>query len=190
MTSLDVVTAWVPGIPKTKGSMDLKNRATGHLTESVDNTGWRRQVASWVRQRMANSDLPGLSNMDAEDLPYVPIDVPIIVNVLFVLRPPRTHEPMSSATWPSAGDVDKLCRLVGDALNAGKDAHPRDAHLIADDNLIIRWNATKVSSVAVGYPSGALINVQRAQTPLINAMAVKTLNAAGVQPITKGHLGF
>ncbi len=195
MTGLDIITVWVPGIAKTKGSMDLKNRDTGHMVESVDNTGWRRQVAAAVRREVVGrsrtmSDLPGLSSMAPEDLPYVPVDSPIVVNALFVLRPPRTHEAMPSATWASAGDVDKLVRLVGDAMNAGSDAHPRDAHLYADDNLILRWNATKVSATAVGYPPGVLINVQRAPVSLINSMAIRTLADAGVKPNEVGYGGF
>lgn len=184
-----VVTVWVPGIPKTKGSLDVVNRATGAVAENVDNTGWRRQVAARVRAAMAPT-FPAVSKVAPELLPYRPIDVPVIVNVLFVLRPPKTHEQMQSATWHAAGDVDKLQRLIGDALNAGKDAHPKDAHLIADDNLIVRWNATKVSAAAIGYAPGALINVQRADMDLLNAMALKTLMSHGVESASVGWGGF
>lgn len=189
MSDLDVVTVWVPGIPKTKGSLDVVNRTTGAMAESVDNTGWRRQVAAAVRGAMAPT-FPAVSLVSPELLPYRPIDVPVVVNVLFVLPAPKSRAHLDSATWPSAGDVDKLQRLVGDALNAGKDAHPKDAHLIADDNLIVAWNATKVSAAAIGYAPGALINVRHAPVSLINAMAVKTLRDSGVTAAMSGWGGF
>lgn len=191
MSEPSIVTVWVPGIPKTKGSLDIVNRATGAMAENVDNTGWRRQIAARVRQQMVGQTVvPGLSEMSGEDLPYVPIEGPVAVNVLYVLPPPRKYLPMRSATWPQSGDVDKLQRLTGDALNAGKDAHPKDAWLLADDNLIVSWQAHKVSSAAIAYPPGALINVRRSDPGLLNAMAISTLMKAGVEPTSVGHLGF
>jgi len=59
---------------------------------------------------------------------------PVIVTAIFYLPRPRTV----SRDLPSvAPDLDKLCRGLGDGLSI-------DAGIIADDSLIVQWNAIKV----------------------------------------------
>lgn len=108
---ISVVTeVWVPGAPKTKGSLDFYGR--GKVAENVAGSGaWRKMIAERVAAERGSRGL------------FVPSSVAVGVRVLFVLPVPVgladltapelvDHAPIETGT----GDVDKLYRNVLDAL--------------------------------------------------------------------------
>ena len=90
-----LVMTWVPGAPKTKGSLAVRNGRTGALREAVaGSTQWRQLIAKRAiecRQRVEAWDGPAG------------------VSAYFYL-------PRDDVITPRAGDIDKLTRNVLDAL--------------------------------------------------------------------------
>jgi Holliday junction resolvase RusA-like endonuclease len=110
-----IITAvWVPGHPKTKGSLDFYGK--GQVKETVDNKAWRELIADEVRRDIARR---GLNSGWSE----APATGPIAVHLTFWLDHPDVYGPFSRA-----GDLDKLIRLVLDALT--------DAGVYQDDNQV------------------------------------------------------
>lgn len=76
---------------------------------------------------------------------------PVFVRVTFYLPRPKTVKRL----WPSVPpDTDKLCRALGDALSV-------DAKVLADDSLIVRWDASKVY-VADERDAGCQVSIRLA----------------------------
>lgn len=115
-----LVMAWVPGQPKTKGSMVVRNAKAGTMKEAVaGSTRWR--------QLMARAFADGRQLAEAWAGPAG-------VTAYFYL-------PRDDITTARAGDIDKLTRNVLDALE--------DAKIWADDvqcvtldirKLGVRWS--------------------------------------------------
>lgn len=122
---------WVPGTPRTKGSM--RHIGKGRMTEQVSgSSAWRRQVASAVVLELGQ--WIGPEGPVRLKRPYGGL---VGVHVCFYYAPPRSvssPEELDRALGRK-GDLDKLQRNVGDALE--------DAGLIADDAQIILWKAEK-----------------------------------------------
>src|SRR4051812_26282834 len=102
LTVKPLLSVWVPGRPRTKGSMEVINSGgPGRkvvLKDSELSVDWRRGVAAiaaaeWDRQR----------------LPPYPHAVVVRMTAYFVTN-------AGDATAHELGDTDKLQRLVGDAL--------------------------------------------------------------------------
>jgi len=92
MSDLDL---WVPGVPRTKGSLRIVNKGRAVLSESVAGSKrWRQLVAYSVRGQMG-SDWPVAGPVGVGLSFYLPVD------------------PYASR----AGDIDKLVRNVLDALS-------------------------------------------------------------------------
>jgi len=90
-----LVMAWVPGHPKTKGSMVVRNAKAGTMKEAVaGSTHWRQLIAARVRE--------------CRQLVQA-WDGPAGVTAYFYL-------PRDDVTTARAGDIDKLTRNVLDAL--------------------------------------------------------------------------
>lgn len=132
--------AWVPGSPKTKGSMRVVNNRRGVLTESVaGSTRWRQLVAYSVAgeirvARALRGDIP----------PTWPLTGPVFVELAFSVP--------AIPTAARAGDLDKLARNVLDALSAcsrrcGSDCR-NHAGLYLDDVQVVAMNLSKVGPVA------------------------------------------
>lgn len=83
-------------------------------------------------------------------------DTPVQVCVVFAFLPPATRKrKVERAGWlwkVTAPDLDKLQRALGDSLTA--------AGLVADDRLIVSWQAYKIEADW----SGALVTIEPALT--------------------------
>jgi Holliday junction resolvase RusA-like endonuclease len=149
-----ICAVWVPGHPKTKGSME--HIGHGQMRESVDNKGWRalvtKMVAADILERHAAAWKDWAHHtMDAPIGTEAPGQVtrqPVQVGITFWL-----DHPDPCGAEERAGDVDKLQRLILDAL--------KDAGAYLDDNQVQRvTNPTKFSSRGIPGNAGALIVVQ------------------------------
>lgn len=136
LTSEIVIT--LAGHPAPKGSMKCIGRGGRHqlIEDNKRTKPWRTKLAGWLKQRV---------NASAEP------QQPVGVEVTFTLDRPRSHYGTgrnSSIVKPAApahpvshrsGDVDKLLRLVLDAL--------QDAGTLPDDSQVIEVATRKT------YPS-------------------------------------
>lgn len=112
-----LVMAWVPGAPKTKGSLAVRNGKTGALRESVaGSTRWRQLMAkAFVTARQQAEPWAGPAGVTAYF--YLPRDDPATTR---------------------AGDIDKLTRNVLDALE--------DARIWADDVQCVTLDVRKLGA--------------------------------------------
>ncbi len=129
----------VAGVPAPKGSLKCVGRGARHQLIEDDKTGARRRWRKTLTE--AAQQLAGR-------LP-APLDGPIAVGVLFVLPRPRASR-RQLPTARSAGDLDKLLRMVADVLTC--------ADVIVDDSRIILTIPAKVYETE-GRPPGVVIYV-------------------------------
>ena len=154
-----IVETFVAGAPKTKGSMEVRNRATGAMKESViGSSNWRALMAAAVkddierRHRTSRERSGGILG-----LPYAGA---VAVTVTAYL--PEPHDPDSWWVWPvwnQAGDLDKLVRNVLDALGTKSKNSKMNGGAIVDDNLVCRIVAEKHTGGGT-RPQGVLIRVE------------------------------
>lgn len=112
-----LVMTWVPGSPKTKGSLRVRNGRTGVLVESVAGSGrWRQLIAKKAAECRQQSE---------------PWAGPAGVSAYFYL-------PRADPAQVRAGDIDKLTRNVLDAL--------QDAKIWADDVQCVSLDIRKLSA--------------------------------------------
>jgi len=110
-----LVVTWVPGHPKTKGSMVVRNAKAGTMKEAVaGSTHWRQLIAARVRECRQLAQ---------------PWSGPAGVTAYFYL-------PRDDVTTARAGDIDKLSRNVLDALE--------DAQIWTDDVQCVSLDARKL----------------------------------------------
>lgn len=108
--------AWVPGRPKTKGSMAVRNAKAGTMRESVvGSSQWRQLVARQARDNRQRADA---------------WTGPAGVSAYFYL-------PREDPAAPRTGDLDKLTRNVLDALE--------DAGIWEDDAQCVTLDMRKLS---------------------------------------------
>lgn len=139
---LEILTeVFVPGVPKTKGSLNVRGK---HVEEAVAGSErWRALVAERVRADRARR---GLS---------VPCPGPVRVRLVAFF--PESAADVRAQRWAPTvqtahGDVDKLARNALDAL--------KDAGAYADDSLVISVDQEKAFAGAarrVGGQPGLLI---------------------------------
>lgn len=164
-----IVDVFVAGNAKTKGSMEVRNRTTGAMKESViGSSNWRALMAAAVRDDIARRNCTAGSapcehprNMECGRVP--PYPGAVAVTVVAYLTPPRSTRPDGApgwhdAIWPRAGDLDKLVRNVLDALGSASKNPKMNGGAIVDDNLVCRINAEKRS--ADGLRAGVQIKVE------------------------------
>lgn len=152
-----ITEVWVPGHPKTKGSMTTAGRRGGQMRESVDNTPWRALVT-----RMVAADLLARGTVDGLFLGRTTF-APVRVDLAFWLDHPDPCEPK-----PGAGDVDKLVRLVLDAL--------KDATVYVDDNQVILGPVPKFSSKGVPGNAGVLIKAREVTEAEMRELEIEAEN--------------
>lgn len=111
-----LVMTWVPGSPKTKGSMAVVNGRRGTMRESVvGSSQWRQLVAKQARQCRQRADAwTGPAGVTAYF--YLPREDPAVAR---------------------SGDLDKLTRNVLDALE--------DAGIWEDDAQCVTLDVRKLS---------------------------------------------
>ncbi len=157
-----LVETFVAGTAKTKGSMEVRNKATGAMKESViGSSQWRALMAAAVRDDIARRG----AGRVAANLPVLPMPYPaaVAVTLTFYLSPPAgwVARFLAAFVWPiweRAGDLDKLVRNVLDALGS-KSKNPRmNSGAIVDDNLVCRIIAEK--RTAEGLRAGVAIKVE------------------------------
>lgn len=135
MTLDKIVTITIPGKPATKGSMKCVGRVgkSAHvLVESHASADpWRRTVAGWVTSKWPIGQAAASGQ-------------PLAAEVAFTLDRPASHygtgknartiKPAHRDAWPAGhntGDVDKLVRLILDALQDGPNpVVPDDAAVV------------------------------------------------------------
>lgn len=131
----------VPGVPAPQGS---KNQFGGESSKRTK--PWRADVKAAALAATRGHDLP--------------LTDPVAVSVRFRFPRPASHygtgrnagrlKPSAPLYAMSArcGDLDKLCRAIGDALT--------DAGVLRDDRLIVAWHAVKVYE----HPPGAQVEIR------------------------------
>lgn len=129
---------WViPGPPATQGSMTSYGR--GRMAHPPKLVAWRALAIATI-----NAD-------------QAVFDGPVHVTLRATYRRPASHLRADGTARPAhagkvpRGDLDKVCRAAGDALEA--------AGVIDDDNLIVRWTATK-QWASSGQPECVVIQVE------------------------------
>ncbi len=125
----------IPGHPAPKGSMKcIGGKGGGHrlIADNKRTKPWRDAVALWVRRSWTQTVDPGQ---------------PVGVEVTFSLPRPKGHYGTGAnaghvkasapdhATSHSTGDVDKLARLVLDAI--------QDTDVLPDDSAVVELTARK-----------------------------------------------
>jgi Holliday junction resolvase RusA-like endonuclease len=120
-----LLAVWVPGRPKTKGSMRVRNAKTGAMSEAVEGSKrWRQLVHYATVAEMARSG-------DAE---VYPLAGSVHVDAWFYLP--------VDPTGRRAGDLDKLARNLLDAL--------QDAGVYTDDVQVTELGLFKVQAGELG----------------------------------------
>lgn len=133
-----LVDAWVPGTPRTKGSLDVKG---GHASDTPQSKRWRALLASAFKLDAANRRGP----FEVAG----PYREAVAVEITAYLPPPPDFDPAAhgmAPVWRLAGDVDKLARNVLDALaldHASGQPSQLAAGVIVDDNLVVDLRITK-----------------------------------------------
>lgn len=113
-----VLSCWVPGRPKTKGSLSVVNGRRGIASDTPASKRWRQLMA-----------------YAAAGLIKAPIEGPVTVVAVFHLP---VH-PVSGHAWAGrVGDLDKLARNLLDALT--------DAGVYGDDVQVTRLLVDKVEA--------------------------------------------
>lgn len=156
MTVRVITAVWVPGHPKTKGSLTFygKRQVEENVQGSAD---WRLKVAEAVRRDIARR---GLNSGWSE----TPETGPVEVRCVFWLDPGSaldisSEDPYQPAIWPRAGDVDKLARNVLDACAADARDAAKNGGAFANDNQVEHLGVSKFSSAGVPGASGLALSV-------------------------------
>jgi Holliday junction resolvase RusA-like endonuclease len=152
-----IVETFVAGAAKTKGSMEVRNGATGAMKESVvGSSAWRALMAAAVRDDIARRAAERVAA--GQPLHWQgPYPGAVAVTLAFYLTPPQRRL-FRWPIWDKAGDLDKLVRNVLDALGS-KSKNPRyNGGAIVDDNLVCRLVTDKFS--AEGFRAGVMIRVE------------------------------
>lgn len=136
-----IVDVLVPGAAKTKGSMEVRNRATGAMRESVvGSSRWRALMAQAVHDDIKRRQrYVAAGEVNPPGWPYPGA---VVVTVMAFLAPPAMYD-FPHATWYQAGDLDKLVRNVLDALGSTSKNAKMNGGAIVDDNLVCRLVAEK-----------------------------------------------
>lgn len=111
-----VLSVWIPGRPKTKGSLTVTNAARGLAQDTPASKRWRALMAYAARR--------------AWEEPWA-LDGPVSVVAVF-------HLPAVDVSTGRVGDIDKLARNLLDAL--------QDAQVFSDDVQVTRLLCEKVSA--------------------------------------------
>jgi Holliday junction resolvase RusA-like endonuclease len=138
-----ILDTFVPGIARTKGSLDVVNaggRGRGAVLADTElSTKWRRLVAYQARRAYGRE--PSL----------LPIKVEIVVAL------PALDWPM--ITRKGAGDVDKLARNVLDALAVDLSKPDLAAGVYVDDSQVVDLHVIKLADLGGTLPRGLKLKV-------------------------------
>ncbi len=142
---------WVPGVPRTKGSLDAR------MQDTPQSKRWRQLVASAVRDDCGlREPYAGSRGLNDPLMTSGPYGGSVAVRCVFVRADGK-------------GDVDKLARNVLDALT--------DSRVIADDVQVVRLHCWRVDRVD-GRGDGAFVlveEVKREMSPSVTAEFIDTM---------------
>lgn len=138
MTAQALAAVWVPGVPRTQGSM--KSVGRGNMVHSDALVAWRSLVRDEVRRALRVA--PPYWTEESQALTFslptaVPYTGPVAVRCIFV-------------RGDGQGDIDKLARAVLDALT--------ESRVIADDVQVVTLVCDRVTTVK-GRGDGAFVLV-------------------------------
>lgn len=114
-----VLSCWVPGRPKTKGSLTVVNGRRGIASDTPASKRWRALMAYAIGIEMGFQCKGG------------PLVGPVVIVAVF-------HLPVRDAAAGRVGDLDKLARNLLDALT--------DAGVYGDDVQVTRLIVDKVEA--------------------------------------------
>lgn len=133
-----ITEVWVPGNPRTKGSLTARG---GHAKDSVQSSRWRALMAERVRRDIERRDILGGWKRE----PYEgAVDVELVA--FLNLERPKDWPEDGPAIWNNAGDVDKLARNVLDAIAADAKSAIMNGGAIVNDNQVVRLVAEKYAA--------------------------------------------
>lgn len=170
---------WVPGHPVSKGSLRCVTPHVGGRRGVLVPEKTVRDPDGW------KAKLPDALAWKAQKIAADPIDDPVELRVDFYLARPKTTQFPTVPVGHGAGDLDKLTRMVGDAIGGNKSGN----RLITDDSRIARIVAEK--HYAADGNEGAMIELLP-HLPLAQAseqakLPVKLI--AGRNAVTIGYIG-
>ena len=178
MTIRTLAEVWIPGRPRTKGS--LNDHGNGGMSDSPASKRWRAHMVDSVRMSFRV-----IGHAEAGTVPSVR---PIRVEALCFM-PAATAESMEddeeifAATSPKRtsgnGDLDKLARNLLDAL--ARDLHDdtkKGADLFADDVRVIDLPVRKVLEGPLG--PGILVRVTELDATEVARMQALALAALSI----------
>lgn len=139
----EMLDIWVPGRPKTKGSMEVVDGRRGVLRESVVGSSRWRALLAYEPGKIVERAPPGV----------YPLVGAVMVDMLFLL-------PVCDVTVGRCGDIDKLVRNVLDAL--------KDAGVYRDDVQVKRVVAEKVAADLLA--PGVRIKVSHESAAVVSAL--------------------
>ena len=137
MTRTNTLEFHAKGTPRPQGSK--RYVGNGRFIEASDVKPWRKAIANAVFQEWMRS---------GDDRSFTE---PVVIRAVFYMPRPKTVRRLWPAVMP---DLDKLCRALGDALSV-------DSNALADDSLIVAWDAVKVYA-AVPEDVGVRVSIRSA----------------------------
>lgn len=151
-----ITSVWVPGHPKTKGSLTFFG--SQQVEENVKGSPeWRALVAGAVRRDLTERRQLGIGSPEPHDGPVE------VITAFWLERPlgvPFSRGGIVPAIWPRAGDVDKLARNVLDACAADARDAAMNGGAFVNDNQVVNLMATKMTAREGPMSSGALVMVR------------------------------
>lgn len=149
-----LVNIWVPGRPRTKGSLSIHGK---HVKELPGSPQWRMLVADRAR-----------AYQRAHFTEHYVSPGPVSVDCTFWLPEPADigADSLFAGVYHQSGDVDKLARNVLDALSSPASKTPtaselrKCARVYVDDVKVHMLRVAKFAVTGTTHPIGAHIVVQ------------------------------
>lgn len=129
---MQTLAVWVPGHPRTKGSLEAQHRQDGsvRMVDTVESKRWRRVMTLAIRDEVREGRAR-----------YV-LDRPVLVRLAFYV--------VYDATNPYSGDLDKLERNALDAMTGAA---------FTDDRFVVKMDSVKVAAAGTHHGPGVMIEV-------------------------------
>lgn len=132
---------WVPGVPRTKGSVIPKG---SYVTETPQSIRWQRLIADSVRRWRAACGLT------------LPSEMACAVRCVFFVPLPVDEAAWTiAATHRGAGDVDKLARNALDAAGSTAKDAAKNGGAFVDDVQVQTLQVERYAAPAQGWTIGS-----------------------------------
>lgn len=161
-----IVDVWVPGIPVTKGSVNVNRGGRGVRPAAQGMTVWSDAVRKRLFDATTSEDMRGVSVRHSG----VERDEAAMIRCRFWVPRPGGADAYGGVWFPQARDGDKLERCTWDAVT--------EAGLWQDDAQVVEWAGSRRWASATRSP-GAHITIHA-----INAAEVAADHAAEIQSET------